>query len=158
MVADSVQGYCSVHSAAVTLSPQFPHTTSSLWLCSMCGVLETLEDQNHHIWSPPDWLIKQLTEKTTRNEILSLEFQTYDLDYETVTIEKYLKTLLETLWKEGENFSSKRPLGNSDWQWNVCKPLIESGFVEGEIDEFGDVQDVDWEAVNKLIIEAIRSL
>lgn len=36
------------------------------------------------------------------------------------TIGEYLIKLLYCLWKEGDEFSSKRPFGNSSWQIDRC--------------------------------------
>ncbi len=60
-----------------------------------------------------------------------------------ITVRDYLRTLLETLWNEGEGFSGKRPFGNSGWEYDIYKPLIAGGFIPGELDEDGYVNDVD---------------
>lgn len=53
------------------------------------------------------------------------------------TIREYLCATLLALWKEGENFSGKRPLGNNDWDIQISYPLIEEGFTTGKLDKDG---------------------
>ena len=63
-------------------------------------------------------------------DALNLKVET---DIGTVTIREYLYALLKKLWVHGESFNSKRPFGNSDWQNPLEKPLIEAGFVTGDL-------------------------
>jgi hypothetical protein len=60
-----------------------------------------------------------------------------------LTVRDYLRTLLMTLWEEGEGFSGKRPFGNSGWEYDIYKPLIAGGFIPGALDEDGYVNTVD---------------
>lgn len=60
-----------------------------------------------------------------------------------LTVRDYLRTLLETLWREGEGFSGKRPFGNSGWEYDLYAPLIKGGFLAGKLDEDGYVEDFD---------------
>lgn len=81
-------------------------------------------------------------------------------DADAATIRDYLKLLLVTVWQQNEQFSGKRPFGNSGWQWDVYRALVKAKLIAGEIDEFDDC-DVPREAreiADKLIVEAIRSL
>lgn len=77
---------------------------------------------------------------------------------DNLTIRDYLKTLLLTLWNKGEGFSGKRPFGNSSWQYDLYKPLIVGGFISGELDEDGYIEDCDTceaqEYVRNLILAA----
>jgi hypothetical protein len=73
----------------------------------------------------------------TPKEALDLAFFSQDL-YEVLTIRKYFKTLLRTLWEEGEGFSGKRPLGNSGWQYDLEIPLIAAGLLEGTLEVTGE--------------------
>lgn len=77
---------------------------------------------------------------------------------ETPTIRAYLTTLLATLWAEGSNFSSRRPLGDSDWQWTVYAALVKAGLVVGTLDEDGYLEDVDTGAADNLMQMAIEAL
>jgi len=60
----------------------------------------------------------------------------FNFEDETITVREYLHKLLETLWIEGEGFSSKRPFGNSGWENDLIIPLVQAGFIEGK---FSDV-------------------
>ena len=71
---------------------------------------------------------------------------------------QYLRTLLETLWRECEEFSGKRPYGNSGWQYDVYKALIQADLVKGSIDKDGYVNDVDNEQADALVIAVIQRL
>lgn len=75
-----------------------------------------------------------------------------------LTIRDYLKKLLRTLWREGESFSGKKPFGNSDWQYDIYKPLVERGYVSGELDEDGCLEKLDIEVADHLMIELIDEL
>lgn len=91
---------------------------------------------------------------TIPHQILHLPMGENDAD--AATIGEFLGTLLSTLWIEADGFSGKRPLGNSDWQYQVYAALIEAGYVEGEIDEYGYIEDIDDDAAEELILKAIR--
>lgn len=91
------------------------------------------------------------------NEIANLTFYSNDLG-EEITIKEYLKTLLLTLWAEGEGFSSKRPLGNSGWEFDLYVPLIGAGLVKGRLDDYGYIEDIDESKASKIIKQVIESL
>jgi hypothetical protein len=74
-----------------------------------------------------------------------------------VTLREYLKALLERLWEEGEGFSGKRPFGNSGWEYDLYKGLVSAGAVKGTLDS-GYVDEVDEDAANKLVFQAIAAL
>lgn len=86
---------------------------------------------------------------------LVLSYPVTDNDANAKNVGEYLHSLLFTLWEEGEGFSGKRPFGNSGWEYDLYKPLIQGGFIEGELDEDGYVNDVDTKAANKLIFNCI---
>lgn len=55
------------------------------------------------------------------------------------TVRGFLHSLLSTLWDEKDGFSGKRPFGDSDWQWDLLKPLAAAGFINlGEADSNGE--------------------
>lgn len=78
-------------------------------------------------------------------------------DAEASTVGEYLIKLLAKLWADGEDMV-KRPFGNSGWQYEVYRELIKADLVEGKIDEFGDVDELDTRAADALIQEAIAEL
>ena len=77
------------------------------------------------------------------------------------TIGAYLLRLLDELWAQGSNFSSKRPLGGSDWQWIIYQHLVAAGWAPGKLDEDGYLEDLERETVmvgDRLIASAIKAL
>lgn len=76
-------------------------------------------------------------------------------DVNAKTVGEYLKMLLLCLWAEAEQFNSKRPFGNDGWQYDVYASLIKARYEIGELDEDGDVQEVDYAKADKLITDAI---
>lgn len=90
-------------------------------------------------------------------KILDLRFYSNDLDKE-ITIKDFFKTLLKQLFKEGSNFSGKRPFGNSDWDGDLCVCLIENKIVNGEIDEYGYIENCDWGYFDIVVERLIESL
>lgn len=93
----------------------------------------------------------------TNKEILNLEFNRGDMP-NTKTLGDYLKKLFKTLWEEGECFNSKRPLGNSDWQWEVYYVLIKNKVIDGIIDKYGGVAVANTDQADKVILKLIDYL
>lgn len=87
-------------------------------------------------------------------ELLNLNFQSRSHS-ELLTIKDYFKSLLSRLWADGESFSGKRPFGNSGWEYDLYRPLIKAGAVNGKLDEFDDIEEVDKKAADKLIFKLI---
>jgi hypothetical protein len=79
-------------------------------------------------------------------------------DANAMTVRQYLATLLVNLWDEKEGFSGKRPFGNSGWECELYKPLVVAGLIAGRIDEDGYFDELDDDAGDTLIAEAIRAL
>ena len=90
-------------------------------------------------------------------DILDLKIESSDFDKD-FTIGDYFKNLLLTLWNEGENFSGKRPFGNSSWEYDIYKPLIKARIIEGKLDEYGGVDDVDIYRADEVIFELIDAI
>lgn len=111
-----------------------------------------------------------VTSNSDENQTMDLARQVLDCpmvhpnDADAETVGEFLSTLLIALWDEGECFSGKRPLGNSDWQWQVLGSLVKGGLVKGTIDSDGGYEQLEYSsfsegaetAANKLIISAIR--
>lgn len=83
--------------------------------------------------------------------VLQTKMDTNDSGAETVG--DYLRALLRNVWQEEEEFSGKRPFGNSGWQSEVYNALVKAGLLEG--DEDGPISYDDAE---KLILDAIEAL
>lgn len=93
----------------------------------------------------------------TGAQVLALPMQQPN-DAGAATIRGYLVELLAELWREEQAFSGKRPFGNSGWQYDLYPPLIVAGFVPGNLDEDGYIDNVDDKRADALIASAIRSL
>lgn len=74
------------------------------------------------------------------------------------TLGEYFENLLLTLWDEQEDFSGKRPFGNSGWEYDVYAALISAGVVDGSLDEEGYVTEVTYSAANDIIAEMIKAI
>jgi hypothetical protein len=85
---------------------------------------------------------------------LDLEFESGDLN-KTVTIRDFFYELLKKLWIEREGFSGKRPFGNSSWDEDLIKCLIQNNLIVGEIDEDGYLNKYDSNEVEKIVLEKI---
>lgn len=81
-----------------------------------------------------------------------------DNDSGATTVRGYLIKLLETLWREQEGFSGKRPFGNSSWECDLLVPLVKAGIIEGSLDEDGYIETMDDEAGEAVILAAIKAL
>lgn len=96
-------------------------------------------------------------------ELLDTEIQ--DNDSGASTIRCYLKALLFALWEEGEDFSGKRPFGNSCWDGDLAFALVRAKIIKGKIytEEDGDdidqyLEDYDSKALNTIIRKCIEAL
>lgn len=75
-----------------------------------------------------------------------------------VTVRDYLKAVLFQVWDKGEGFSGKRPFGNSGWEYDLYYVLVKAGYVNGYINQYGEVEEADFDRANGLIFDAIRAL
>ena len=73
-------------------------------------------------------------------------------DAHAATIRDYMKALLRTIILETEEFSGKRPFGNSGWDWDMHAPLVTAGLVRGP---FGKHDDA---AAQKILLDAVKDL
>lgn len=99
-----------------------------------------------------------MTTTPTPEQVLALPLDPARHEGRERTIRDYLIALLSTLWREGSDFSSKRPLGMSDWQWEIYAVLVKAGLITGTFDKLGDLDDCDHRAADDLIAGAIASL
>ena len=86
----------------------------------------------------------------TTERILDIRFFSNDLN-EELTIAEYLKILLTTLWIEEESFDSKRPFGNSGWQYEIYGALIKEGVLSGTLDEDGFIDEFDQNEADEIM-------
>lgn len=75
-----------------------------------------------------------------------------------LTVREYLRTLLMTLWEEGEGFSGKRPFGNSSWEYEIYNPLVKAGFLQGTVDEDGYATVVDEQYAHAYVCDLILAM
>lgn len=74
---------------------------------------------------------------------------------DNLTVRDYLHKLLDTLWFDGEEFSGKRPFGNSGWDYELYTPLVKAKFIKGSLDSDGYIADIDDEQAAKFVFELI---
>ena len=75
-------------------------------------------------------------------------------DAGAATVREYLVKLALQVWIEEEGFSSKRPFGNSGWQSEVYRAMIDGGAIEGDSDKWPK----DERAAHAMVQKAILSL
>lgn len=87
--------------------------------------------------------------KKKLTEILDAHYSFEDCD--AGCLRDYFFRLLERLWVEQEGFSGKRPFGNSGWDYDIYKCLVDKGYVLGIINEHGELDNFDMSQANQLI-------
>lgn len=97
-----------------------------------------------------------MSDTETIQRVLGLELG--ENDSGEPTVRAYLAHLLADVWRDGEGFNGKRPFGNSSWEYDLYLPLIKAGLIRGKLDEDGYIDDVDANAANKLIHDAILAM
>ena len=75
---------------------------------------------------------------------------------ESVSIRKYLKSILVELIEQGESFSGKRPFGDSDWLNDLYGPLADVGLIDRS-NNHGEISYDSFEA-DKIIVQLIKGL
>ncbi|MFA6199290.1 MAG: hypothetical protein WC679_02625 [Bacteroidales bacterium] len=82
-----------------------------------------------------------------------------DLNGDKITLNDYLKELLLGVWNEREGFNGKRPFGNSGWEHDIYKALIENSIIDGELDdENGYVESINEDEADKIINDLIQDI
>lgn len=96
---------------------------------------------------------------TTLTPAQVLELPMPNNDASAPTIGAYLITLLRELWLQQDEFSGKRPFGNSGWDSEVIIALINANAINGTIDEDGYLDyGYDQGQVDTIMVSAINSL
>lgn len=95
--------------------------------------------------------------KMTSAEILAITLEQPN-DAEAFTIRDYLVKLMADVWRYRECFDGKRPFGNSGWQYDIYKALILANAVDGSLDEYGSVDEIDCDLADYTIECAIESM
>lgn len=81
--------------------------------------------------------VPELKQSKDKGLLAALEVRFSSDAGDDLTIREYLRMLLMAVWDEGEEFSGKRPFGNSDWENDIYAPLVKSGFIAGTVDQYG---------------------
>lgn len=79
----------------------------------------------------------------------------------TCSVGQYLKILFLNLWNQGIYFNSKRPFGDSDWQFDIYIALAKNEIIHAkfnEYDELSELTDENRDYANELIQVAITHL
>lgn len=100
-----------------------------------------------------------MVEPLEDGDILDLPMCPNDVGAETVR--DYLRALLLQLWESREDFSSKRPFGNSGWEHELYVSLVLANVVEGTIRETEHGREVecdDEDTAHELITRAIKAM
>lgn len=94
----------------------------------------------------------------TLTEFLDFQFESQDLG--TTTVREYFKSLLSSLWNEGEGFSGKRPFGNSGWEYDLLRAacLFDSKYGTVNEDGYGDWDFSPNKNARKLVEDVIEIL
>lgn len=98
-------------------------------------------------------------DKTEIEKVLDLPLPESNNLNDSETIREALWRLLYTLYNITDSFSGKRPFGNSGWDYEFLPPLIRAGYVVGELDEDGYLEDIDYGEKAKaedIIFQCIR--
>lgn len=89
-------------------------------------------------------------------DISELIFYCDDLGVD-ISIREYYRRLLVALMMEQEGFSGKKPFGNSGWEFDLYKCLIEHGVIEGSLDEDGFVEGCNHIVADNLLMRIAAS-
>ncbi|MET8866503.1 hypothetical protein ABZW11_26495 [Nonomuraea sp. NPDC004580] len=87
-----------------------------------------------------------------------LDVPMHDDDSGATTIRGYLAALAAAVWGQGEEFSGKRPFGNSGWHRHVFAALADAGMIDGTPDKYGRLSDAAEDRGRDLIAAALKAL
>lgn len=121
----------------------------------LAEALDFIEQQRTAAPSPAE--ILQLEARELGHRVLALPMAPGNpADVETVG--EYLIALLRKLWTETDQFYGKYGVGDSDWPYDLYRPLVTAGLIKGTFDEDGYAEDVDTKEGDRLIHLAINAL
>jgi hypothetical protein len=89
-------------------------------------------------------------------EVLNCPMQPNDAN--AVTVRDYLVAIVRQVWREGEDFSGKRPFGNSSWEHEIFTALGKNGLIDVQFDEYGYIHDFDRSWAHHVVLDAIDQL
>ncbi|MBC7971788.1 MAG: hypothetical protein H7Z11_16960 [Verrucomicrobia bacterium] len=99
----------------------------------------------HEVLINGDRYVKALpvVPREDQSEIEAVLAATINYEYGAGTVRLYLHDLLETLWEEEANFSSKHPFGEGGWVLSLHDAIGRAGIVSAEIDKDGYIKMSD---------------
>lgn len=97
-----------------------------------------------------------MIEKLNERDILALPMPKNDARAETIG--QYIMMVAGKLFAEQDEFSGKRPFGNSGWIFEVYEALIRGGVLEGSFDEDGYIEKCDTNAGDRIIAGLFKFL
>ncbi len=97
-----------------------------------------------------------LWEGITDDQLLDMVVR--DTAIGNVTLRVYLRELLLILWKYGVEFSSRRPFGADSWQYDVYFAMMDLNYIDGILDEDGNIDFIDDVTADRMILSAIKYL
>jgi len=56
------------------------------------------------------------------------------------------------------DLETKRPYGNSGWEWDLFAALVRAGKIDGTFNEYGEVENVDTNEAHALIEQAAKEI
>ncbi len=153
----------AIYTADISQQDSATANNTILWrLAVALGIAKrgqgTVTVDENEILAEAERRLSKTREKTIAQQVLDVELP--DNDNGATTIRGFLVALAGRIWNEGEEFSGKRPFGNSDWDWDLVAPLVEAGFLTDVDfdDEEGYIVRFDEAAYKTLIHDAITEL
>ncbi len=72
------------------------------------------------------------------------------------TIGDFFHGMLLRIWNDPDDFSGKRPYGNSGWPFDLYAALVRAEMISGSFDEWGYIEECDDEMGDRLITLALH--
>ena len=84
----------------------------------------------------------------TKSDLLSIELG--DNDSGKATLGGFLAGMID--------LETKRPYGNSGWEWDLYAALVRAEKIDGTFNEYGEVENIDHHAAHALIEQAAKEI
>ena len=79
-------------------------------------------------------------------------------DAKALTVRRFLVSVMERVWENGDDFSGRRAFGHIGWRLPLYALLVSESLVTGTLRHDGSLDHCDQEADDAIIIGAIHSL
>lgn len=97
--------------------------------------------------------------KLKPEDILDLKFLKEEEGFKHgSTIRHYLVNLFRTFWRKQTDFNVKKPFGKGGWNVDLYVALVRNGVVQGRLDDYGSITNLDETAAFDIILESIECL